>query len=337
MNSRNNLPSDVKRLMTENGFYIMDLVNTTEKNTFLAGFDYTTINNYVDKARFLITHIVPAKTDGGRVVMKYLVCAIEIDYTNKIFVTSLKNIPNIVNENENGETDEEIQKTVVQAYNKFSKLFVTYLQIQKYINYKKDRKSMFEMCKHLDNIMLGELRQEIEAKNSDTLKVMVDTLTKELFGKAIAAIVNQDNLVVRFKSLLLATYLDVMTEDEDLINIAKNNKLVGYPTKVAFQSSNSLKGATGTSGANEPVATSIMFHSLYTDFQEALELPNWSLSWFTDINHLTQSTQVIQTSVVSTHENFKVTFINRKHIGKELFHHVIRELSECRDYEDENE
>ncbi|CAM4160241.1 hypothetical protein QCI47_29105 [Bacillus cereus group sp. RP29] len=337
MNSRNTLPPDVKRLMKEDGFYIMDLVNTTEKNTFLAGFDYSTANGYVDKSRFLITHVVPTKTDADRTVIKYLVCAIEINYTKKTLVAALKNIPNIVNEDENGEIDEGIQKTVVQAYKKFLKLFENHLQIQKFIKVKKDRRAMFEMCEKLDNTMLYDLREEIELKNSDTLKTMVSTLTEELFGKAIAPIVKQDNLVKRFKSLLLATYLDVMTEDDNLIYIAKSSKLVGYPTRVAFQSSNSLKGATGTSGASEPVATSVMFHSLYTDFQEALELPKWALSWFTDINHLTDSTEVIQTSVVSMKENFKVTFINKNHIGKELFQHVIGELSQCRDYEEGDE
>ncbi|GAB6255135.1 hypothetical protein [Peribacillus sp. N1] len=337
MNSRNNLTPDVKRLMTENGFYIMDLVYTTEKNTFLAGYDYTLAGNHINKARFLVVQVVPIQKDGGQISMRYLVCAIEIDYTNQTFVVALKNMPNIVEEDDDENSDEEIQRTVMKAYKKFSTLIITHLQLQKYIKYKKDRTSMFEMCKYLDNIMLDELRQEVETKTSGTIKALVDTATEELFGKPRVPLVNKENLKVRFNSLLLATYLDVMTEDDDLIYIAKHNKLVGYPTKVSFRSKNSSKGATGTSGANEPVATSVMFHSLYTDFQEALELPNWSLSWFKDINHLTHSTDVCQTSVVSTKENFKVTFINKNHIGKELFLHVVRELSKYRCYNDTKE
>jgi hypothetical protein len=338
VNSRNSLSPDIKRLMNENGFYVMDLVYTTEKNTFIAGFDYTTNeDNQVDKARFLVVQVVPTKKDNGQIAMRYLVCAVEIDYENKLFVLALKNMPNIVDHDEHDDFDEEIQRTVMKAYKKFSNLFINNLQLQKYINYKKDRTSMFDMCKHLDSVMLDELRQEVEGKTADTIKAMVDTATENLFGKPRVPLVNKDTLNLRYKSLLLATYLEVMTEDEDLIFIAKSNRLVGYPTKVSFKSKNASKGATGTSGANEPVATSIMFHSLYTDFQEALELPNWSLSWFKDIHHQTHSTEVFQTSVVSTKENLKVTFINKNHIGKELFHHVVSELSKYRDYDDSEE
>ena len=334
INSRNSLIDQVKRLMSEDGFYLMDSIDTTETNTFIAGFDYTlTASNEVGNARFLFVQVVPTQKKGTDLrKMQYLVCALEINYIDQTLVVGLKNIPNIVDDDDSQESDEEIQKTVMKAYNKLSSLLISHLHIQKYINYKKDRVSMYEMCRHLDNNMLDELRKEIELKNSDTIKKMVDTAVEELFGKAIVPQVDKDILNIRIKSLFLATYLDVMTEDEDLINIAKHKKLVGYPTKVSFRTKNSSKGATGTSGANEPVATSVMFHSLYTDFKEALELPNWSLSWFKDFKHTTHSTMVFQTSVVSTKDNFKVIFKNKNHIGKELYLHVVKELSKYRNY-----
>lgn len=77
-----------------------------------------------------------------------------------------------------------------------------------------------------------------------------------------------------------------------------------------------------------------MFHSLYTDFNESLELPQWSISWFTDYkqNDVT-NTDVVQTTIKSTKNYLMLVFKNRNHLNEGLIKHVVEHINRYRKQE----
>ncbi|MEK5473971.1 hypothetical protein MKX99_21755 [Bacillus sp. FSL R9-9863] len=338
--NKNKVSQTVYEQMSDEGFYLMESLNITKIGSkFLAGFDFTkTPDNKIETARFLIVQVVPLK---DRSTPGYFIGGVDVNYTENTCLIMIKNITSKINKKyeDTSETHDEPIDTLTNFLNYikdllFPKLGITYIN-----DTKKDRQAMFNMCKELDTSLLHDLRDEvdrrvkIEQDGTIPIELAKTTILTNLFPKSITLsqteLLNFSN---RLDALVLATYINKMVEDDELVSLAKLKGLVGFPTKISFKSDTSAKGATGTSGKECPIASSVMFHSLYTDLQSALELPQWSVSWFNDHGHADiTDTEVVPTTIISTNTYLQITFRNTsKFLNKELIYHVIKTINRYR-------
>ena len=334
-NEGSHLPEALKELMVPdpNGYYLMDRLSYTKPNTkFVAGVDFETSDGLIQKARFLVVKVVPTGKKQD-VKIRYQITGIEIDFINQTFNIYVKNMQNILSDDANEEDfKDDDTRTVIKAHNYYLNRFKQILGLDITIDTEEDRKGMFTLCKELTDIMLEEVRSTVIEKTEAANNESVNKLVGSLFTSTIQSLVDKNDLQSRFLSVLIATYIQVMLDDEDFINIAKERKLIGYPIRVSFKKENASQGSTKSSGATSPITSQIMFHSLQTDFEEALQLPKWAISWFKDIEYRTGSCEVVPTSISCRNEYFHVIFTNHKYIGKELLLHVTRELNKYRNY-----
>ncbi|MBE7141779.1 hypothetical protein [Bacillus paranthracis] len=320
--------------MSSEGFYLMESLNIGNIGSkFLAGFDFTrTLDNKVATARFLVVQVVPLKNreTGG-----YFIGGVEINYTEQTLLFMIRNISNNINKDytTQHEDSDDWNESLTTYYHYLTDLFkpklgITYLPQDA----QGDRKAMFKMCKALDGALLEEIRNDVSRKIGFSNKGVRTLLFEKLFPKTISFSEEElGKFDERLDSLLLATFINKMLSEEELVDIAKEKQLLGYPTKIAFKTDTATKGSAGSAGKESPIASSIMFHSLYTDLQDALELPQWSISWFNDYNHIfPNDTSVIQTTIVSHNKYLQIIFKNRKHLNKELIYHVVRNINRYR-------
>lgn len=79
------------------------------------------------------------------------------------------------------------------------------------------------------------------------------------------------------------------------------------------------------------MAATDLFHSLYTEFQSAISLELWSISWFLDIgNTKPEDCKVSQTTIYARPTSFRVVFKQRKPINKEFIYYVVGTLNRYR-------
>ncbi|WP_437132031.1 hypothetical protein [Bacillus atrophaeus] len=332
-NENSALPNDLKRLMTsETNYYLMDQLNTTNLGTtFIAGWDVEVQNSIVNNARFLITKVIPTKINDSEKSIDYMVMGVEIDFVSNLVNFHHKNIQNINNEEDI--TEIEKVKTLNNAYNYLSEIFIKQLGIKFKIDPDKDRVGMYNLFSKITNSMLKEVTDEVKRKVGLLNKENTKSIIESLFNPILQKLANEKDLEERFLSIINALYIQVMLDDDELIDIAKNLKLIGYPTRIAFTTEEYAKGSTGTSGSQNPIASSIMFHSLNPDLKKSLDLQTWTISWFIDFNHLNSiDTKVIGTTINCRKDYFHVVFKNKKYIGKELLKYVINELNKYRNY-----
>lgn len=338
--NKDKVPQVIYDQMSEKGFYLMESLNVTKiGSNFLAGFDFTkTTDNKIKTARFLITRVVPLK---NRETAGYFIGGLDVNYEEKTCLIMIRNITSNIDTNpeEASETNEEHTNTLISFFNYIKNLLFPYLGISYINDSKKDKQAMFNMCNVLHKALMEDLQNEVYQRIKTNKKdgtIPIESAKAEiltnLFPNNIS--LNQEELndfSKRLDSLILSTYINKMVEDEEVVNIAKLKKLIGFPTKIAFKSDTAAKGSTGSSSKNSPVATLGMFHSLYTDLQQSSELPQWSISWFTDYNHTTvTNNEVVQTTIFSTNEYFQIVFKNIELLNKELIYHVIKHINQYR-------
>lgn len=336
--------------MSVEGFYLMDALNITKVGSlYLTGFDFTEDKDKkVEKARFLFVQVVPLKNN----TVGYFIAGVEINFSENLILTLIRNITTQI-KRDYQEDDEGFEKNWEESLNNYyyliKKLVLNNLGITTLVEkeedrndeesdfyYKKDRRAMYKMCRELDEKVLGEFRQELERKFEESTDSVIESLFKKLFSPTQIVLPKyKTEFKEKLDSLLLSTLINVMADDEDIVDVAKEKKLLGFPTKISFTSDSAEKGSTGTSGKDSPVSGSGMFHSLYTDFKEALELPYWSISWFTDIRHTSSSDiSVVPSTIESRVKLFRVTFKNNTYLNKELIYHVVGNINRYRCRED---
>ncbi|WP_066391040.1 hypothetical protein [Neobacillus mesonae] len=327
------LSNDLERYMSPDGFLLMESISTSKLGTFfLAGFDFVANEDgKVKSIRMLFANVVPLTSSPN---LGYFLAGLDIDLENKVGLVLLKNISNDIDDKVEEEEEAKWEKSIIKYFNKVRRLVYPILGVRTSISYKNDRKAMFKMCKELEADLLEESRDEMSRRLGDEgdVSVSVDTLLLKLLPRSVVPNREQrDKLIKRFQALLLGTYINTVTDDDGLIEIAKERGLVGFATNISFRSGNASKGATGTSIKDKPIAGEIMFHSLYTDFSESLELPQWSVSWFADYEQ-TNSTdiEVIPTTIKSTKNYLLLTFKNRNYLNKGLIKHVVNYILKYR-------
>ncbi|OFD52332.1 hypothetical protein BWGOE3_03300 [Bacillus mycoides] len=325
ININGSIPNTFNDQMSETGFYLMDVLNITIPNsTFIAGLDYTESNGIVTNARFLFVEVVPQGTKGPA----YFIAGIELDFQNKIALTMVRNVLGLTKEDSNTST------TIHQIHKQASLelLKILGVSLQKPV-VKDDRLGMYKFCKELDDRLLKDIRENLHSQTDNTVKDSVKKLNNALFNKTdnLKATDKRD-LRKKISSLLLSYYIEYKIEPLALVKKAKKDKLVGYPTRINFTSSKSGRSSTQSSNAKYPVSASDMFHSLYFNFEQALGLDNWSISWFTDYNFIDETDiDVIQTTIYSTSNQFRIVFLAGRPLNKEVIHYVIRTVNSYRE------
>lgn len=324
INHKEVVPSNYHRLMSENGFYLMDVLNITLPNTtFIAGYDFTENNGLVTNARFLFVNVVPRSNQGTA----YFLAGIEIDFLNNHVLTMVKNVAGIK------KADDETNTTVHQIHQNVIKKVLNNLGISLSMPVvKDDRAGMYKFCKQLDDNLLSDIRQEINLRTENAVKDSVKNFNSVLFnGTEKLNDSDKGDLSKKIHSLLLSYYIDYKIKPIDLVRKAKSNKLVGYPTRIKFTSSKSSRSSTQSQNSKHPVSATDMFHSLYFNFEQALGLDNWSISWFTDhifIND--KDIDVIQTTIYSTSKQFRIVFLANRPLNKEIIKYVVGTINSYR-------
>lgn len=327
-NKKENIPFSYQKFMSEEGFYLMDLMNISKLGTtFIAGLDYETKRDYVVNARFLFVEVVPQGIDK-RV---YFIAGVELDFENNLALTMIKNVNGLKKEDETDDT--EIDTTVPQLNSRVTqKIFNTLGVSLESPIIKDDRAGMYKFCKQLDDNLLTNVRREVNYRTDKTVKNSVRNLNRALFNKDKSlSRTDKEDLGKKVQALLLSYFIEHNYEPRDLVRKAKKKKLVGYPTRIKFTSNKSSRSSTQSSNAKFPVSASDMFHSLYFNFEQALGLDNWSISWFTDFTFTNEKNiDVIQTTIHSTTKYFKVVFLPTRPLDKEIINYVIRTINSYR-------
>ncbi|MDP1383616.1 hypothetical protein [Priestia megaterium] len=210
------------------------------------------------------------------------------------------------------------------------------------IDKEKDRKALYNLCKNLDNKLLNDIRKTVQEKTSDTIKRSVSDIITDLYYDLEDRPKKSDReeIIANIESLMIANYIKTKhgSNNRVLSKEAKKKKLPGYTTKIKFMGNRSNRGATQSAGSKQPVSATDMFHSLYISFKQALGLEVWGMSWFEDFNYTnSNNTRVLQTSIYSQNTQFKVVFLPRKPLNKEIIYHVVRYINKQRQQETDNE
>lgn len=323
INHKETIPSNHHRFMTEKGFYLMDSLNISVPNTkFIAGFDFTEKNKQIENVRFLFVEVVPQKQK-----MIYFLAGIDINFKEKVGLVLIKRINGLSKE------DEETDTTVHQLYNQVLQKVLTTLNIQTSgTSVNSDRAGMYNFCKGLDEKLLSDIRLHVNSTTSFLTTESVNKLNKALFPKEKRLnIIHKKELSEKVKDLLLSYYIDYNISPKELVSKAKSLNLVGYSTKIKFMSTKSSRSSTQSSSSKHPVSASDMFHSLYSNFKQALELEKLSICWFTDYQFTDpKDLDVIQTTIHITKNNFHIVFHPTRPLNKEIIYYVIRTINSYR-------
>ncbi|HFU7058390.1 TPA: hypothetical protein ACGN81_005509 [Bacillus cereus] len=325
---------DILSLMSEDGFNLMDMLHVTKIGTnFIAGYDFTSNNEKVQTARFLFTQVVPKGTKVG-----YFIAGIDINFVNGTCLTMIRNVSDIkeyegvVENDEEDELNGEYAKSITRLYSIVNKLIINRIIVKEKIKVESDREGMYHFCTELERDLLGSIRDEVSG--------VTDVIVNESLKKILKELFPNDNLFIKAEtkslsrqvhSLLISTYIKRNYKTNDLIKKAKELNQVGYPTRIKFVSNKSNRGSAQSGGSKVPVAATDLFHSLYTEFQSALSLELWSISWFLDIeNTKPEDCKVSQATIYAKPTSFRVVFKQRKPISKEFIYYVVRTLNQYR-------
>lgn len=224
--------------------------------------------------------------------------------------------------------EEKWNKTMNGYISKINSLILNPLEISVDFRFRKDRAGMYNMCKQLDDQLLVEYRAHIAENIGTPVENSINAWFGELFeGEDGPSDIQKESLKNKICSQVLSLYLKNKPEI-NLVQKARSLGQVGYTTKIEFKANQAGRGATKSKSGSEPIAAEDMFHSLYIDFKDALELPKWSLAWFTD-----EEDDYMQTTIHITKEYFKVVFLPTRHLDRESIYHVIRYIGGYRNYE----
>lgn len=324
-NKKDYIPSVLRKHMHAEGFYLMDKLNITSNHAkFIAGIDHEFEDEKIVRTRILFVEVIPVENH-----VEYFVAGVDIDFENSVYAIMIKNKTNIQKIN----YEETQNNTISQLYH-FVKnnIIIPLLTTTDSINVKNDREGMYSLCKELDESLLSNVRSEVEQKTGSVLDTSIINLAQSLFiDENELNSVEKNSLKEKIMSLLIANYINKTYKPIKLVKLAKEKKLVGYPTKIAFTSNKNSKGSTQSSSAKIPVSSSDMFHSLYINFKEAFTLEQWSISWFTDKEFTDEKDiDVVQTTIYSKSTCFEVVFKAHRPLNKEFISHVIRKINEYR-------
>lgn len=189
---------------------------------------------------------------------------------------------------------------------------------------KSEKKSMFEFCNKLNNVMIEEFESELTEK----INVVCTRQIKEIASALSPTVTLDDIAQKKIYKKIFSTYLGEcmvrLCDEEDLVRIASERELPGYPTLINFVSSTASKGRTKTKDKNAPLTFEEVFYSLNTDFSENQELEEWRISWFESFFFdKANVTDVSQTTIKIKKNYFKVINLNTTRRTKRMVLFII--------------
>jgi len=337
-NNETRIPQALLSKMNDGKYYLMDMLDIKALGTkFIAGYDYTTNGDKVKTARFIFVQVVPRGTRIG-----YFIAGIDINFENGTCLTMIRNLTDIKDienekEAESKKNDENNQyddypKSFNRLYSTVKNLIVEPLINLESIDVKSDRKGMYNLCSNLLHNLLGDIHEEVLKATEEEVKDSVQTILRKLFPNDSAFIkTNTAPLGMKIQSMLCSAFISKKYKTKDIVKIAKQIPLKGYPTRIKFISSKFSKGAAQSGGSKIPVAYTDLFHSLYTEFEKSSDLEEWSISWFLDFRNTNPDNCLVsQTTIYAKQTSFRIVFLQKKSLGKEFIYHVIGELNHYR-------
>jgi len=324
LNKAPQISSAYYSFFSSDGFYLLDRLDVNKSGaTFILGFDYEESNNLINRTRFLIAQV--ARKEGRYC---YNLCSLEINFEKQLYFIMFHNMNGLEKiDDDLLETENVWDNTINKYMNTVNQKILDKFIKQPIFDYIEDRKAMFQMCKDLDNVLLDEYRVSLTQMLGEQTSKDVEKWMKKIFVNNKYNTDYSDKLKRKIDSQLLSIYL--MNNDSiDLIEKSMNLKQVGYTTRIEFSSDLAGSSATKSRNAEKPIAAEDMFHSLYIDFHEALELPKWSMAWFT--NNPNKPKDYVQTTIHTTTTHFKVLFKCRRHLDERMIYHVIDYLHKYR-------
>lgn len=176
---------------------------------------------------------------------------------------------------------------------------------------KAEKGSMFKFCNLLNKTMVQEYESELTEKIQAICNRQVKEIASVLGSRVTFDELTKNKIYKKIFSTYLGECMVRLCDEEDLVLIAQERNLPGYPTLINFVSSTASKGRTKTKNKNAPLTFEEVYYSLSTDFSENQELEEWRISWFESyFFDKAKLTDVSQTTIKITGNYFKVVNLN---------------------------
>jgi len=324
INDESNVPVALKPYIVKEGFNLMTVLGNQSKlaDKFVLALEYME-SDEIDQARLLFSQVVLTKS--GKVI--HNVCGVIVDFTNNKCLISFKN---------NTDLDKGNDPDLIEKFKITMPSYRDWIiqRLKDVVGFEMQdteevRLQMYEICKAFDEVLLREDRlvvtDKLKLKITQDINEYLSLLTTENISVSEN---DKESLIKSTLSLVNGVYVKSKYQNKQLQKKAKALKLDGYPTKIQYTSSKLDKGATQSSGKNEPVSSSEIYHSIYNNFSEASSLDKWCIAWFTDYNHDdVNNYDVIQTTIQVKIQTIHITFLPKRALNEELISHVIRKIS----------
>lgn len=192
---------------------------------------------------------------------------------------------------------------------------------------REEKKKMFEFCNLLNKEMVKDYENELTTKIKEICIKHIDEISSTISPLAKLDKVVKGKIYKKVFSTYLGESMMQSCDEEDLVFIAAERGLPGYPTLIDFVSSAASRGKTKTINKNSPLTFEEVFYSLNTDFGENQELEEWRISWF-DSYYFdnAKTTDVSQSTIKIKKKYFKITNLNVIRKNKKMVEFIIGEL-----------
>lgn len=176
---------------------------------------------------------------------------------------------------------------------------------------KAEKGLMFKFCNLLNKAMVQEFESELTRKIEAICNRQIKEIASTLGSQVTLDEITQNKIYKKIFSTYLGEYMVRLCDEKDLVLIAQDRNLPGYPTLINFVSSTASKGRTKTKNKNSPLTFEEVYYSLNTDFSENQELEEWRISWFESyFFDKAKLIDVSQTTIKITGNHFKVVNLN---------------------------
>lgn len=305
---------DEAPFLNENGYNLMDVIQ-------IRFFDQVVVPvcKYDDKNFDLLFVYKYKSTDGSD---SYRTCSIKIDRENFYIHFFCHSSGGRLRTQEDPPT--QLNITSADTFYYFTKQLLSdsFNFVLEPHDTKLEKKLMFQFCNHLNKEMLGSYEEELTGKIKKICDKQILEVTAAIGSQINFDRVTQEKIYKKIFSTYLGECIVRLCDEEDLVEMALEKKLPGFPTLINFISSAASQGKTKTKNKNAPLTFEEVYYSLNTDFNENQELEEWRISWFEKyFFDNAKSTDVSQTTIRVTKKYFKVINLNtvRRTKGMVLF------------------
>lgn len=194
---------------------------------------------------------------------------------------------------------------------------------------KAEKKLMFQFCNFLNKEILKEYEEELTEKIQTICETQIKEISSAISPQITFDKITQEKIYKKIFSTYLGECIVKLYDEEDLVVVAQERALPGFPTLINFISSTASKGKTKTKNKDAPLTFEEVYYSLDTDFSENQELEEWRISWFENFFFdNSKPTDVSQTTIQVKRNYFKVINLNKTRRTKRMVLFIIGKLRE---------